>query len=116
MAIAAAGTWPDRFAAVASSYGGNLATDAPDSPHIFTPKLEAELYIAAATDNGSFPPAMAKRLADALDEAGVRYRAETYPAKHGWMKPDFPVYDESQAERGWAEMLAFFDRTLRRKA
>jgi carboxymethylenebutenolidase len=31
MAIAAAGVWPDRFAAVASYHGGNLATDASDS-------------------------------------------------------------------------------------
>ena len=35
MAIAAAGTWPDRFAAVASFHGGNLATDATDSPHSY---------------------------------------------------------------------------------
>ena len=32
MAIVAAGRRPDRFAAVASFHGGNLATDAPDSP------------------------------------------------------------------------------------
>lgn len=29
------------------------------------------------------------------------------------MKPDFPVYNEAAAERGWREMLAFFARTLR---
>jgi carboxymethylenebutenolidase len=33
MALAAAGTYPDRFGAVASFHGGNLATDAPGSPH-----------------------------------------------------------------------------------
>src|SRR5271165_3549447 len=42
MALAAAGTYPDRFAAVASFHGGNLATDAPTSPHLFAPKLKAE--------------------------------------------------------------------------
>jgi carboxymethylenebutenolidase len=113
MAIAAAGRHPDRFAAVASFHGGNLATDAPDSPHGYARDLKAELYIAAAEDDGSYPPAMAERFEHALDEAGVRYRAETYPAAHGWMKPDFPVYDASAAERGWHEMLVFFDRTLR---
>jgi carboxymethylenebutenolidase len=56
---------------------------------------------------------MADRFEHALDEAHLRYHAETYPAAHGWMKPDFPVYDEAAAERGWCEMLAFFDRTLR---
>lgn len=113
MAIAAAGTWPDRFAAVASFHGGNLATDAPDSPHTYAPRLEAELYIAAAENDGSYPLAMSKRFEHALNEAHVRYRAETYPAPHGWMKPDFPVYDEAAAERGWREMLAFFEGTLR---
>lgn len=114
MAIAAAGTWPDRFAAVASFHGGNLATDAPDSPHTYAPRLKAELYIAAADADKSYPSDMAERLKAALDQAGVRYRAETYlGAAHGWMKPDFPVYDAAAAERGWSEMLAFFHRTLK---
>jgi carboxymethylenebutenolidase len=113
MAIAAAGVWPDRFAAVASYHGGNLATDASDSPHLYAPKLKAELYIAAAENDGSYPAEMAKRFEKSLSEAHVRYRAEIYPAAHGWMKPDFPVYDKVAAERGWQEMLSFFNRSLR---
>lgn len=113
MAIATAGRWPARFAAVASFHGGNLATDAPDSPHSYAGSLNAELYIAAAENDQSYPPAMTDRFQHALDEAGVRYRTETYPAAHGWMKPDFPVYDKAAAEHGWDELLALFDRTLR---
>ena len=56
---------------------------------------------------------MAERLEGALGKAGVRYRAETCPAAHGWMMPDFPVYDAQAAERGWRAMLALFERTLR---
>lgn len=114
MAVAAAGSYPDRLVAVASFHGGNLATDAPTSPHVFAPKLKAELYIAAAENDGSYPPEMAERLEHALTQAGVRYSTETYPAAHGWMKPDFPVYDHAAAERGWVEMLALFDRNLHR--
>ena len=116
MALAAAGTYPDRFAAVASFHGGNLATDAPNSPHLLAPKLKAEIYVAAAANDSSYPPDMAARFETALAQGGVRYRAETYPAAHGWMKPDFPLYDHAAAERGWTEMLAFFDRTLNRSA
>jgi carboxymethylenebutenolidase len=116
MALAAAGTWPDRFAAVASFHGGNLATDAPTSPHLFAPKLKAEIYIAAAEKDGSYPPDMARRFEQALDQNDVRFTTETYPAAHGWMKPDFPVYDEAAAERGWTAMLALFGRTLPNKA
>jgi carboxymethylenebutenolidase len=112
MALAAAGTYPDRFAAVASFHGGNLATDAPTSPHLLAPKLAAEVYIAAAEIDGSYPPEMAKRLETALAEAGVSYTAHSYSAAHGWMMPDFPVYDHAAAERGWVEMLALFDRRL----
>ncbi len=112
MALAAAGAYPDRFAAVASFHGGNLATDAPTSPHLSAPKLKAEVYIAAAENDGSYPPEMADRLEKALAQAGVRYNTETYPAAHGWMKPDFPVYDHQAAERGWIAMLALFDRNL----
>lgn len=112
MALAAAGSHPDRFGAVASFHGGNLATDAPTSPHLLAPGLKAAVYVAAAANDGSYPPAMAARFETALAQAGVGFRAETYPAAHGWMMPDFPVYDHAAAERGWAEMLALFDRNL----
>lgn len=113
MAITAAGTYPDRFAAVACYHGGNLATEEPASPHRLAPALRAEVYIAAAENDGSYPPAMAERLETALSRAGVRYAAETYPAAHGWMMPDFPVHDHAAAERGWTAMGALFDRALR---
>lgn len=114
MAIAAAGTWPDRFAAAASFHGGNLATEAADSPHRFAPRLQAELYIAAADKDASYPPAMAERFETALDAARVHYHAETYEgAAHGWMKPDFPVFDAAAAERGSRAALALFERCLK---
>jgi carboxymethylenebutenolidase len=113
MALTAAGTYPDRIAAAASFHGGNLATDAPTSPHRLAPQMKAEVYIAGADNDASYPPEMAERLEQALTDAGVRHRGEIYPgAAHGWMKPDFPVYDEAAAERGWSEMLALFDRNL----
>ena len=112
MALATAGTYPERFAAAASFHGGNLATAAPTSPHLFAPTLKAEVYIGVAENDGSYPSAMAERLERSLTEAGVRYTSQTYPAAHGWMMPDFPVYDHAAAERGWSEMLALFGRTL----
>jgi carboxymethylenebutenolidase len=112
MALAAAGRNPDRFAAVASFHGGNLATDAPTSPHRFVAKLWAEVTIAAAENDGSYPPAMAERLEVALTQAGVRYNSRIYPAAHGWMMPDFPVYDAEAAAQGWDALLALFRRTL----
>jgi carboxymethylenebutenolidase len=114
MAIAAAATYPQRFAAVASFHGGNLATDAATSPHLRVPKLDAQVYVASADKDDTYPPDMAARLEGALTQAGVRYQAETYPgAFHGWMVPDFPVYDQDASARGWRALLALFDRALR---
>jgi carboxymethylenebutenolidase len=114
MALTAAGTFPDRIAAAASFHGGNLATDAPTSPHRLAPEIKGEVYVAGADNDASYPPEMAERLERALTDAGVRHRSEIYAgAAHGWMKPDFPVYDEAAAERGWSEMLSLFARNLR---
>jgi len=114
MAIAAASTYPDRVAAVASFHGGNLATDQPTSPHLLVTEMKAELYMAVADQDRGYPPDMAERFEKALDDAGVRYRSELYAGcSHGWMKPDVPVYDQQEAERGWGEMFALFDRVLK---
>jgi len=114
MAITAAGIYPDRVAATVSFHGGNLATDDPKSPHLLAPRIRAELYVAAADQDQSYPPEMAARMEKALSDAGVRHHAEVYPgAKHGWMKPDFPIHDEAAAARGWREMFALFDRALK---
>ena len=114
MAISAAGAYPDRVAAAASFHGGNLATDEPTSPHLCAPKIKAEVYVAGADHDASYPPAMAERLEKALTDAGVRHRCEIYEGKlPGWMKPDMPVYDAAGAERGWRELFALYERNLR---
>ncbi|WP_454885262.1 dienelactone hydrolase family protein [Sphingomonas oryzagri] len=113
MALAAAGTYADRVAAAASFHGGNIASDKPNSPHLLAPQMKGEIYVAGADNDDSYPPEMHEKLKAAFDEAGVNYRAEIYPgALHGWMKPDFPIYNEEAAERGWREMLALFARNL----
>ena len=113
MAITAAGFYPDRVAAAASFHGGNLATDAPSSPHLQAPRIKAELLVAGADEDGSYPLEMAHRLEKALSEAGVTHHSEIYVGKkHGWMKPDMPVFDASAAERGWQELFALYARAL----
>ena len=113
MALTAAGTYPDRVVAAASFHGGRLVTDDPASPHLLAPQIKAELLIAGADNDASYPMEMHQALIAALDAAGVRHHSEIYTgAAHGWMKADFPVYDAAAAERGWAELLALFARNL----
>ncbi|HZU62355.1 MAG TPA: dienelactone hydrolase family protein [Novosphingobium sp.] len=115
MAITAAGLFPDRVAAAVSFHGGNLATDLPVSPHLLAPQIKAEVLVAGADNDHSYPLDMAERVEAALSEAGVRHKCEIYAGcAHGWMKPDFPIYDEAGTARGWSEALAVFDRNLPR--
>jgi carboxymethylenebutenolidase len=113
MALSAAAEYASRFGAVASFHGSNLATDNADSPHQSVASLRAEVYIAAAENDDFYPAAMADKFEAALKDASVNYSSETYSGTHhGWMKPDFPVFDEAASERGWEKMIDFFTRTL----
>ena len=112
MSLTAAGTYPDRIVAAASYHGGRLATDAPDSPHRLAPNMKARVYVAGAIEDQSFPDDMKERLEQALTDAGVAHTVETYPAKHGWVLRDTPVYDPVAAERHWQTLVALFGAEL----
>lgn len=113
LALAAAAAFPDRIAAAASFHGGNLATDAADSPHLLAPRIKARVYVAGADRDAHYPPEMAERLDDALTAAGVDHRCEIYEgALHGWTMADVPVFNPDAAERHWRELLRLFGETL----
>ena len=112
MSLTAAGTYPDHVIAAASYHGGNLASDASDSPHLLAPRMKARIYVAGAIEDKSFPDDMKVRLEAALTAAGVNHTIETYSAKHGWVFRDTPVYDTAAAERHWQTMLKLFAETL----
>ncbi|HEU4959447.1 MAG TPA: dienelactone hydrolase family protein [Sphingomonas sp.] len=114
MALTAAAAYPDRIAAAASFHGGNLATDAEDSPHRLAPGIKARVYVAGADQDAHYPPEMAERLDRALTEAGVGHRCEIYEgALHGWTMTDVPVFNPEAAERHWRALFRLFDETLR---
>ncbi len=113
MSLTAAGTYPEVIIAAASYHGGRLATDAPDSPHRLAPRIRARVYVAGATEDPSFPHDMKERLEQALAAAGVDHRIETYPARHGFVLRDLPVYDPAASERHWQTLLALLDAKLK---
>jgi carboxymethylenebutenolidase len=113
MSLTAAGTYPDRIVAAASYHGGRLATEEPDSPHRLAPKMKARIYVAGAIEDSSFPDDMKARLEQALTQAGVDHKIETYPARHGWVFRDTPVYDAAAAERHWQTLVALLDSRLK---
>jgi carboxymethylenebutenolidase len=113
LALRMAEEFPDRIAAAASFHGGNLATEAADSPHHFVGKVKAELYFGHADNDKSMPPEQINRLEQALQTAGVRYESELYQgAAHGFTMRDLPAYNEGALARHWQKLFALFARTL----
>jgi carboxymethylenebutenolidase len=114
LALRTAARFPDRVAAVAGYHAGRLATDADDSPHREFGDIRAEVYLAHADNDGSMPPEQQRLVAETLDAAGVRYRAEQYDgAAHGFTMADTAMYDEAATERHWDTLLDLLGRTLR---
>ncbi|GES43999.1 dienelactone hydrolase [Rhizobium dioscoreae] len=112
-ALTAAASYPDRIAAAASFHGGNLASDAEDSPHRLAANIKARAYIGVAGVDNSFPPEQSARLAEALRTGGVDHTIENYVGMaHGWTVPDHGVYDETGAERHWKRLLNLFEEAL----
>lgn len=113
IALRAAGTFPDRIAAMASFHGGNMATDDGNSPHRLAGKIRARVLVAGADQDGSYDEAQDARLRDALQVAGVDARVGIWKdCRHGWVPSDMPVHNPEGAERHWRELTALFASTL----
>jgi carboxymethylenebutenolidase len=111
--LTVAASYPNRFAAVASFHGGNLATDEPDSPHRVFDKIKARVLIVGADQDQHYLPEQEARVKAALDAAHVEYRAEIWPgALHGWTMADLPVYKREAAERHFDELRKLFGAVL----
>ncbi|QPC92467.1 dienelactone hydrolase family protein [Mesorhizobium sp. INR15] len=112
-ALNAAAAYPDRIEAAASFHGGNLASDAGDSPHRKAASLKARVYVGMAGVDRSFPPEQSARLAEALRVAEVDHVLENYLGMaHGWCVPDHSVFNAIGAERHWKRLTALFAETL----
>lgn len=116
LSLTAAGRFPDRVAAAASFHGGQLATDAPDSPHLLAGAMKATVYVAGAENDASFDDAQFERLSAALAAAGVDSTVVTYPAAHGFAVPDNPTYDVAAAARHWQALESLYGGALGRGA
>jgi carboxymethylenebutenolidase len=111
-ALTAAGRYPDRVAAAASFHGGNIASTAPDSPHLLAGSMQAKVYIAGAADDRAFDAEQFARMSKALTDAKVAHILVTYPAAHGFAVPDNPAYDDRAAARHWRALKDLYASSL----
>lgn len=104
---------PDRVGAVASFHGGGLVTDQPNSPHLQASKTKAQFLIAVATNDDQRSPNEKNVLKETFEKAKLPAEIEVYTnAAHGWCPPDSGVYNEPQAEKAWARLLALYSKAL----
>jgi len=107
-AVRSAAAAPERIRAVASFHGGGLATDKPDSPHRLLAGTKASYLIAVARNDDLRNPQEKDTFRAAAAEAGRPAEIEVYNADHGWCVPDSPVWDEAEADRAFARLLALY--------
>jgi carboxymethylenebutenolidase len=113
MAFRTAAAVPDRVGAVASFHGGGLVDDQPNSPHVQAAKTKAQFLIAIAESDDKRAPTDKDVLKDTFAKANLPAEIEVYAgAAHGWCPPDSQVYNEPQAEKAWARLLALYGKAL----
>jgi carboxymethylenebutenolidase len=103
---------PDRVGAFASLHGGNLVTDADNSPHKLLGDVKASGLIAIAMNDDERAPDTKTTLKGAAKAADVEAEIEVYPAQHGWCAIDSAAFDEEQANKAYERMLALFRKAL----
>lgn len=108
MAIRTAAAVPGRVRAAASFHGGQLATDAADSPHRLLAKTDASFLILPGRDDAVKEPQAVDTLREAANAAGRPAEIEVYQADHGWCVPDAPSHDAAEADRAFSRLLALY--------
>ena len=104
---------PNRVKAGGTFHGGGLATAQPTSPHLLVPQMQAKaVLIAVAQNDDTSDPTVKNTVKAAFDAKGIPAEVEVYPAQHGWCPPDSQVFDQVQADRAWARLLATFEKGL----
>jgi carboxymethylenebutenolidase len=112
MAFRTAAAVPDRVGAVASFHGGGLVTPQPNSPHLQASKTKAQFLIAVAENDDKRAPTEKDVLKQTFSDAKLPAEIEVYAGAHGWCPPDSQVYNEPQAEKAWARLLALYGKAL----
>ena len=104
---------PDRIGAVAAFHPGALVTDKPSSPHLLIPKSRAAYLVLIAKNDAEKRTKEKPDLDLAFAKAKRPAKVEIYAADHGWTVAGSQSYDEKEAERAWAALLAFYRANLR---
>ncbi len=111
--VRAAGRFPDDVAAVVGCHGGQVVTDAPDSPHLSLATARARFVLLHADQDAGMTPAHVAALDEAFALTGLDAVNEVIPgARHGYTMADTAVYDEAATVRAFRAAKELFASTL----
>lgn len=103
---------PDRIKAVATFHGGGLVAADATSPHLLIPRTRARFLVAIAQNDDHGQPEAKTVLKASFAKAHRPAVVEVFPADHGWTVAGSQAYNETAAERAWAELLTLYRTTL----
>lgn len=111
--LTVAGTFPERFKAMASLHGVKLLTGEADSPHKLIGNLQGEQYFGFAEEDPWAPLETVAKLKQMLEDQGANCLLEIHPGtEHGFVFPERAMYHKAEAERNWERVFALFRRQL----
>ena len=85
----------------------------PDSPHLLAPKIKASYYFAIAANDDQRQPDAKDKLRDAFAGAAQPVKIEVYQdCQHGWCVSDDRVYNKTEADRAFGELVALYAKAL----
>ncbi len=108
--ILSAAAVPSRIKAAGSFHGGGLTGDGPLAPVNLLDDVadDAQVLIAIARDDHANDMSARDKLQAAGADAQADVTVEVYDGDHGWTVLDSPAYNEPEAERAWAALLAMY--------
>jgi carboxymethylenebutenolidase len=113
LALRAAGTFPERFRATACLHGGQIVTDAPDSPHLVAAQAQGEIYTGFGELDWFSTPQIIATMVETFRNRAFTYRHTVHKgAHHGYALPDRDIHDKQATFADWENIFAMFRRQL----
>lgn len=110
----AAGTFPDRVAAMCSMYGVGIVTAKEDSPHFLVKNIEGECYFAFAETDATVPAYVLPTLKAEIAAHGTDATVDVWPGTHhGFSFPARDVYHHQASEKCWERFFDLCERKVR---
>ncbi len=113
LVTAAAGTFPEVFAANASLYGVGIVNEKDDSSHFLVKNIKGEMYYGFAETDSTVPSFVIPTLTAELEEHNIEYVLEVHPGTgHGFCFPERDAYNHETAEKVHAHFMDMCKRRL----